>query len=107
MLEAGEDLPLVPEATHDAVGVHAALEHLDRHALLERVIVADAEIHGAHAAMTDLANQAVRTKASVLTDVGRTVGREGGTGVVGRAHCQKNIPSACVTFFARRVNAQE
>ena len=57
MLEAGEYLPLVPEAADDAVGVHAALEHLDRHALLERIIVADAEIHGAHSAMTDLANQ--------------------------------------------------
>ena len=70
MLEAGENLPLVAEAADDAVGVHAALEHLDRHALLERIIVADAEIHGAHAAMADLANQAIRAKTSVLADVG-------------------------------------
>ena len=70
MLEAGENLPFVPEAPHDAVGVHAALEHFDRHALLERIIVADTKIHGAHTAMTDLPNQAVRTKTRVWTEVG-------------------------------------
>ncbi len=86
MLEAGENLALVPEAADDAVGVHAALEHLDRDALLERVIVADAEIHGAHAAMTDFPNQAVRTKTSVLTEVGRNFGRDSRAAVVGKAH---------------------
>ena len=86
MLEAGENLPLVPEAADDAVGVHAALEDLDRHALLERIVVADAKIDGAHAAMTDLANEAVRTKPPILTDVGWDLGREGRAGVVGSAH---------------------
>ncbi len=101
VLEAGENLPLVPEAADDAVGVHAALEHLDRHALLERIIVADAKVHGAHAAMTDLANQAVRTKTCVLTDVGWTLGRDGRTGVVGRAHWEKNNPSGRRTLSTR------
>ena len=107
MLEAGENLPLVPEATHDAVGVDAALEHLDRHALLERIIGADAQIHGAHAAVTDLTNQAVRAKTSVLTDVGRTLGRAGRTGVVGRAHQQKDIPSVCATLSRGGGNADD
>ena len=53
VLEAGEDLPLVPEAPHDRLGVHAALEHLDRDALLELVVVADAEVHRAHAAAAE------------------------------------------------------
>ena len=65
MLEAGEDLPLVPEAADDAVGVHAALEHLDRHALLERIIVANAKIDGSHAAMAELRNEAVRPEADL------------------------------------------
>ena len=69
MLEAGENLTLVAEAADDAVGVHAALEHLDRHALLECIIVADAEIDGAHTAVADLAYQAIWAKTSVLTDV--------------------------------------
>ena len=63
MLEAGQDLPLVTEPPHDAVGVHPALEHLDRDALLERVVVADAEVDGAHAAVADLANERGRRPA--------------------------------------------
>ena len=94
VLEAGENLTFVPEAADDAVGVHAALEHLDRDALLERVIVADAKIHGAHAAVTDLSNQAVRAKTSLLPGIGRNTGRRVGTGVGGKLTGRKNIPAA-------------
>ena len=85
MLEAGQDLPLVTEPPHDAVGVHPALEHLDRDALLERVVVADAEVDGAHAAVADLANEAVgarggrpgrrRARTSAQRSCGRRAGR--------------------------------
>ena len=34
-VEAGEDLPLAQEAAQDLLGVHAALEQLERHRLLE------------------------------------------------------------------------
>ena len=94
MLEAGEDLPLVPEAADDAVGVHAALEHLDRHALLERIIVANAKIDGSHAAMAELRNEAVRPKA-VLTAVEWHLAGAGGSIVVGECHYEQNIPAAC------------
>jgi hypothetical protein len=61
VLEARQNLPLAAEAADDAVGVHAALEDFDGDALLERVVGADAQVDGAHAAVADLAEQAART----------------------------------------------
>ena len=58
-LEAGEDLALVAEAAEDGVGVHPALDQLDRDALLKRVVCPLGEIDGAHAAASDLADDAV------------------------------------------------
>ena len=59
MIEAGEDLPLVPEAADDRVGVHAALEHLERHALLKRVVAAHGQVDRAHAAAPQLPDEAI------------------------------------------------
>jgi hypothetical protein len=69
VVEAGEDLTLVAEAPYDAVGIHAALEDLDGHALLKRIVIADAQVDAAHAAVTDLADQSVWTDARALTEV--------------------------------------
>ena len=59
MVQAGEDLPLGAEAADDGVGVHAALEDLQRDALVEHVVVAHREEHGAHAALAQLAHEPV------------------------------------------------
>ena len=75
VLEAGEDLAFVPEPSHDGVAVHAALEHLDRDALLERIVIADAEMHGAHAAVPDLANEAIGPDTRVAVGQARRRGQ--------------------------------
>ena len=62
----GEDLALVAEAADDRLGVHAALEDLERHALLEGVVAADRQVDGAHAAAAQLADQAVRADAAAV-----------------------------------------
>ena len=59
MVEAGENLALVAEAADDRVGVHAALEDFERHALLERVVAADGKVDGAHAAASQLFDETV------------------------------------------------
>ena len=63
MLEGGEDLPLVAEAAQDLVGVHAALDDLERDALLELLVRALGQIDHAHAAAADLLDDAVRPDA--------------------------------------------
>ena len=66
MIEPGKDLPLGAEAAHDRLGVHPALQDLERDALAERVVIARGEVHGAHAALTELAHQAVGADAGVV-----------------------------------------
>ena len=61
MIEAGEDLALIAEAADDRVGVHAALEHLERDAFLEGVVAADGKVDGAHPAASQFPDEAVRT----------------------------------------------
>ena len=59
MLERGEDLPLGRgSAASTSVGVHAALDQLDRDPLLELPVGALREVDGAHAAAADLAQDA-------------------------------------------------
>ena len=65
MVEAGEDLALGAEAPHDRLGVHAALEDLEGDALVEHVVVAHRQEHGAHAALAQLADQPVGADARV------------------------------------------
>ena len=78
MVEAGEDLPLGAEAADDGIGVHPALQHLEGDALVERVVVADGEIDRAHAALAQLADQAVGTDARFERRVERVVGLRSG-----------------------------
>ena len=52
MLEPGEDLALVAEPPHP-LGVEQAAHQLDRHLLLELVVVALGEVDGAHAAFAE------------------------------------------------------
>ncbi len=80
MVEAREDLALGAEAPHDRVGVHPAFEDLDGDALVEHVVVAHGEEHGAHAALPQLAHQPVGADARVgALDVGGR-GNSGGRG---------------------------
>src|SRR5262245_195845 len=59
MIQAGENLPFAPETLQDKVGVHAGRYQLDRGFYLVLVIVALGQVHRAHAAAADLANQPV------------------------------------------------
>ena len=61
MLEGGEDLPLVLEPPDDDFRIHAAANHLDRDAALERLVGAPSQIDGAHAAVPDAGFDVVRT----------------------------------------------
>ncbi len=72
MVEPGEDLPLGAEAPHDRLGVHPAFQDLERDTFVERVVVAHREINRAHAALAELAHEAVGADACV-----RAVGRAG------------------------------
>ena len=65
MVEAGENLALGAEAPHDRLGVHPAFEDLEGDALMEHVVVAHRQEHGAHAALAQLADQPVGANARV------------------------------------------
>ena len=41
VIEARQDLPLIAEPAQNEIGVHAALDDLDRHLLLEMIVVAN------------------------------------------------------------------
>jgi hypothetical protein len=69
MVEAGENLALVAEAADDGVGVPAALEHLERDALLERVVAADGEVDRTHPPASQFPDEAVWTDPQAV-DVG-------------------------------------
>ena len=58
MVEPGEDAPLLHEAAHDFVAVHAALEQLERDLLHEIALGALGQIDLAHAAAAEQAHQA-------------------------------------------------
>jgi hypothetical protein len=59
----GEDLPLVAEAAQHLVRVHAALDDLERHSLLEMLVRALGQVDHAHAAAADLVDDAVGSDA--------------------------------------------
>ena len=54
MVQRREHLPLVAEATHDEVGIHAAADHLDRDRMREVAGMAR-EVDGAHSAAAEAA----------------------------------------------------
>src|SRR5690349_21455148 len=59
MIECGEDLPFVTEASEHLMDVDSSIDQLDRHSLLVRIVGTQTEIHGAHAAGADLADDLV------------------------------------------------
>ena len=60
MFEVGENLSFRAKPRHDRIGVHAAVDQLDRDVFLERRIGAHSAIHAAHAAFADQCFNAVR-----------------------------------------------
>ena len=63
VVERGENLSLLTEATEDEVCVHPALDELDGDTLLELVVGADGEVDRAHPAAPQLTHDAVRADA--------------------------------------------
>jgi hypothetical protein len=59
MIEAGQNLALVPELPQQGLGVHAPLDELDRDALLVLLVGALRQVDRAHPASAHLANQDV------------------------------------------------
>ena len=63
MVEATQDAALVAEARQHGVGVHAALDQLERHRLLEGAVVAHGAVDGPHAAGAQVPRHAPRPDA--------------------------------------------
>ena len=61
MIEARQNLPFAAKALKDGVAVTAAFDELDRDLFAELLVRALGQIHRAHAAPTQLANNPVRT----------------------------------------------
>ena len=85
VVESGEDLPLGAEAADDRIGVHPPLEDLQRHPLVEGVVVAHGQEHRAHAALSQLADEPVGADARLERLVECVVGLGSGD-VVGHGH---------------------
>ncbi len=66
MVEPGKNLPFSTKAPHDRLGVHPALEDFDRDAFAEHIVIADGEVNRAHAALTELAHEAIRANARAI-----------------------------------------
>ena len=64
-----DDLPLAQEAREQCFAVHAALDELERGALLELAIGALDQQHDSHAAAAEFANHAPRTDARAVDNV--------------------------------------
>ena len=65
MIQPGKNLPLGTKAADDGLGVHPPLEDLQRHPLAEDVVIAHRQVHGAHAALAELAHEPVGADARV------------------------------------------
>ncbi len=59
MIEVCQYVALVMEAAEQVVGVHAALQHLDRDQFAELIVIAHGLEHGAHAALADFLHHAI------------------------------------------------
>jgi hypothetical protein len=75
MLEAGQDLPLLPEAGDHRLGGHLAPDELEGHDLLEVIVVSHRSIDVAHAALADQVEQAIGAQA--VAGHGLPLGRAG------------------------------
>ncbi len=73
MREPREDLTLAPEPGEDLVGVHAALDELERDALLELAVDAFGQEHLAHSAATEETQRAIGADALADGDLGLLV----------------------------------
>jgi hypothetical protein len=63
VIERGQDLPFVAEAAEDEVGVHSALDQLDRCALAELIVRSNCQVYRAHSAPPDFADEFVSADA--------------------------------------------
>ena len=63
VIQVGEDLALHQKAFDDGIGVHAALDELQRDLPIESLIRSSCEINGAHPAAANLANDFVGANA--------------------------------------------
>ena len=62
LVEIGKDLTFVAEAPQHLGGIHAPLNHLDCDLFVVLIVVTFGQVDGAHPAMTDFANHAVRAE---------------------------------------------
>src|SRR6266545_2244384 len=62
MIECRQDLALSAKTAEDKVGIHATLDELDRHALVEFLIDSYCFINGAHAAAANFAFESIGAK---------------------------------------------
>ena len=62
VLQRGEDLPLDPEAVQHLVGVHPALDQLDRDPLLEDLVRPLGQVDRSHSAAADFFDDPVRAE---------------------------------------------
>jgi hypothetical protein len=67
VIERGQDLPLVPEAADDRLGVHAAADRLDRRLSLEGIVGAPRQVDRAHSPASDRSFDQIRAEA--LADI--------------------------------------
>jgi hypothetical protein len=104
VFEARENLPFVPEPPHDRIGVHAALEHLHRDALLKHVVVAHAQVDGTHPTPAQLADQAVRPDPHVADQLLR--GSDSRAGLVSGTHSTSIASSARRSHHRRTSGSQ-
>ena len=102
MVKAGEHLALQAEAAQDFLRIHAALDQLDRHLLLEFVVEARGQPHRSHASAADallqfVGSDAMARRILLNVDAGadQSLGRAGETG------------RGLVEEVARRVVARE
>ena len=81
MVQRGEDLALGPEAGEHLLGVHAALDDLERDPLLVLAVGALGEVDGAHPSPADLADHPIGSdEAPHPALVGSLHGPRGGDG---------------------------
>ena len=66
MVDSGEDLSLVLEATNDIFRDQAWLEHLQGYPTLELIVAAAREIHRAHTALPKLLLDLIRPYTAIL-----------------------------------------
>ena len=75
MIEAGQDLPLVPESPQDEIGIHAPLDDLDGDLLPEMIVSANSPVHRPHAPAADLFDDAVGPNAPSDGGIGNRPGQ--------------------------------